>query len=50
MAHNVLSVHEDKKPFKCDFCDYNCSKKGAMSQHVASVHENKKLFKCEICD
>ena len=44
------SVHEEKKPFKCDICDYRCSYKGSMNRHVSSVHEEKKPFKCDICD
>ena len=49
MNRQFASVHEGKKPFKCDFCDYSCSLKNKM-QHVASVHEGKKPFKCDICD
>ena len=45
-----MSVHEEKKPFKCDICDYRCSQKSNMNKHVASVHEGKKPFKCDICD
>ena len=43
-------VHEKKKPFKCDICDYSCSQKGNMKKHAESVHERKKSFKCDICD
>ena len=46
MKNHVASVHEGKKQFKCDICDYRCSKKGAISQptinaHVTTVHEEK---------
>ena len=44
------AIHEGKKPFKCDICDYRCSRKGNMKTHVALVHEGKKPFKCDICD
>ena len=44
------SVHEKKKPFKCDICDYNFSGKGNLKRHTDSVHEGKKPFKCDICD
>ena len=50
MKSHVASVHEGKKPFKCDICDYSCSQKGHMKTHVESVHEGKKSFKCDICD
>ena len=50
IATHVASVHEKKKPFKCEFCDYKFSRKGDMNKHIVSVHEKKKLFKCEICD
>ena len=42
---HIVSVHEGKKPFKCDMCDANLKQQG----HIASVHENKKPFRCEIC-
>ena len=37
MKQHVLSVHEGKKPFKCDICDYSCSQKGHMKTHVATA-------------
>ena len=45
-----IKIHEGKKPFRCDICDYSCSQKGNMKTHVASVHVVKKPFKCDICD
>ena len=42
--------HEEKKPFKCDICDYSFSRKSTLKTHVASVHKGKKPFKCNICD
>ena len=50
MKTHVKSVHEGKKPFKCDICDYIFSLKGNLNQHAASVHKGKKPFKCNICD
>ena len=44
-----LSVHDGKKPFKCEVCDYSCSQKGHLNRHIASVHEGMKPFKCEKC-
>ena len=42
MTIHVASVHEGKKPFKCDVCGYRLSQKGSLKRHVASVHEGKK--------
>ena len=50
MPINFTPVHEGKKPFKCDICDYCSSRKSHMNRHIESVHEGKKPFKCEICD
>ena len=36
------SVHEGKKPFKCD---HSVSQKGDLKVHIKSVHEEKKPFK-----
>ena len=45
MRKHVDIVHEKKKSFKCELCDYNCGQKGDMKKHVAIVHEKKKPFK-----
>ena len=47
---HVVSVHEGKKPFKCDICDFSCSLRHNMKRHVALVHEENNPFKCDICD
>ena len=47
---HVASVHEEKKPFKCDSCDYSCNRKINLKQHIVSVHEAKRSFKCESCE
>ena len=36
---NIASVHERKKPFNCEICDYSCTQKNDMTQHVSSVHD-----------
>ena len=46
----MASIHEKKKSFKCEICDYSCSPKGHMKEHVAAIHERKKQFKCDTCD
>ena len=43
-------VSTQKKPFKCESCDYHCYLKGELQKHVATVHEGKKPFNCESCD
>ena len=48
MNIHVTSVHKGEKPFKCDICDYSCSRKGNLNRHV-SMHEGNKPFKCDIC-
>ena len=47
MKVHVSSVHEEKKPFKCEICHHTCSQKGHLKKHVDSVHEGKKPFKCD---
>ena len=47
---DVTSVHEEKKAFKCDICDYSCSQKSNMNKHVKSVHAGKKPLKCDMCE
>jgi len=37
----VTSVHEGKKPFKCEICDVQFGVKHGLNEHVASVHEGK---------
>ena len=44
MKTHVSMVHEEKKPFKCDICDYRCSQKSTIKTHVASVHEGNYIL------
>ena len=43
---HIESVHEQKKPFKCNICDVGFSHKGYLDKHI---HEEKKPFKCNDC-
>ena len=44
MKKHSTSVHEGKKPFKCDFCEYRCSLNQQMKQHVTKKHEGNKVW------
>ena len=47
---HIHSVHEEIKPFKCNFCDFETAKKQNIKNHIECIHEGKKPFKCNICD
>ena len=36
--------------YKCDYCDYETSKKNYLDQHVKRVHLNERPFECDDCD
>ena len=44
------SIHEGKKSFECEFCNYTFSQKGNFKTHIAVVHEGKKSFRCDFCN
>ena len=46
----IASVHEKKKPFKCNLCDSSFAQNDNLKVHIASVHEKEKYFKCTFCD
>ena len=43
MKKHVETVHEEKKPFKCEICDKLCFKH-YMKEPVESIHEGSKPF------
>ena len=47
---HIASVHDGKKPFKCNICEASFPQKQNLNIHIASVHEGKKPFKCNSCD
>ena len=53
---HIASVHEGKKPFKCEICDDQFELKHELNEHIASVHEeenqsahNDCMMMCHIC-
>ena len=49
VCHSIkLSVHEGKKPNKCDFWDVAFYLNVNLEQHVTAIHEERKLFKSNI--
>ena len=46
---NIRSVHDERKPFKCEICDAYFANMADLKKHAKSVHEAKKKFKCPIC-
>ena len=45
------TVHEEKKPFKWDICEYMFVPKNVkcVILRIESVHKKNKHFKCQIC-
>ena len=50
LQRHIESVHEGKRPFKCDHCELIFSEKGNVKKHVSAVHEKQKPFNCGSCD
>ena len=49
LKKHVASVHEGKKPFKCDLWS-QLARKYHLKKHLALVHEKKKPFKCDFSE
>ena len=45
MAKHIQAVHEEKKPFQCEFCGYTAAHKYKLARHIKKIHEAKKPFK-----
>ena len=45
----ISSVHEGKKPYRCDNCEISFSSRNDLLGHNLSVHKKKKPYKCETC-
>jgi hypothetical protein len=50
LKRHIKSVHEGKRPQKCNKCELRFVKMTDLNRHLESVHEKKKPFQCEICD
>lgn len=44
------TVRRENILHKCDFCDYETSKKNYLDHHVKRVHLNERPFECDVCD
>ena len=42
-------VHEGKKPFQCNICEYSTSQKQHLQTHIESVHQGNR-FNFQTCD
>ena len=43
-------MHEEKRSFKCELCDYRFYEIGSLDKHIVSINEEKKQFPCEFCN
>ena len=41
-------VHEKKKPYKCELCEYTAGQKSSLVHHMNWVHEHKKPYACKL--
>ena len=46
MNQHFISIYEESKPFKCEFCDYSLE---IMNENFTSFHEENKPHECEYC-
>ena len=50
ITDHFVSVHEGKKPFKCEVCGISVSHKNFLKRHVSRVHEEKYFRQVEYCE
>ena len=50
MTRHTASIHEGRKPFKCEVCEKSFAEKSKLGSHMLSVHDRKKPFNCKECD
>ena len=39
MNRHIESVHEGKKPFRCNICEATFAQKGSLKTHNVKIHE-----------
>ena len=42
--------HDNKKPFKCEQCDFRSARVYGLSVHIVSKHTDEKPWACDQCD
>ena len=47
--NSEINQNTEAEPFKCDLCEYRCSKRAYLFRH-SKLHTEDKLYRCEICD
>ena len=47
---NLVSVHKQKKPWKCQLCPSSFPYKVQLKNHVKWVHDKTKIENCSICE
>ena len=55
---HIQTIHEGKKPYRCDPCRVNFSQKGHLNEHIYRIHEKinrskshqHELYSCIECD
>merc|ERR1711962_1814597 len=51
LKQHIKWRHSEKKPWKCDLCDYAHSMKNALNEHKKVVHAKESDFKfCHACN
>ena len=50
LNRHVKSVHDKKRDYACENCDYKAAQNSNLKEHVKAVHEKIKNFACEQCD
>ena len=52
LRRHILTVHSDKKEFRCTKCDFSCNRMDNLSKHITNIHEKdtKSVHSCTMCD
>jgi uncharacterized Zn-finger protein len=49
LKNHIQMVHENKKPYKCNLCEYSSFFHNDLRRHIECVHEKIKQHQCNIC-